>query len=125
MFDKKQVVGVPVKCGEYFPVRKEMEYLLPSAGDYMHVFEVPRNAIDNNCKSIRVISPRGREYEFEFEAYVLNRTRLEQTVAEQVLKLGGLIELGKPVDVIRKEDGDALFVGQDRDHAVKAKVVIA
>ena len=32
VFDKKTVVGAPVKCGEYFPVRKEMESLLPSAG---------------------------------------------------------------------------------------------
>ena len=59
MFDKKSVIGVPVKCGEYFPVRKEMEYLLPSAGEYMHVFDVPQETVNNVCKTIRVISPKG------------------------------------------------------------------
>lgn len=123
VFDKKSVVGIPVKCGEYFPVRKEMEYLLPSAGDYMHVFEVPQESVDNVCKTIRVISPRGREYEFDFEAYVLDRTLLEQGMAKQVEKLGGTVELRSPVELFR-ENG-ALLVGRDGTEGVKAKVVIA
>jgi digeranylgeranylglycerophospholipid reductase len=123
VFDKKTVVGVPVKCGEYFPVRKEMEYLLPSAGDYMHVFDVPQDAVDNFCKTIRVISPKGREFEFDFEAYVLDRTRLEQDVAKKVVDLGGTIELGTPVDLFNN-DGE-LAVGKNKAEGVRAKVVIA
>ena len=123
VFDKKTVVGVPVKCGEYFPVRKEMEYLLPRAGDYMHVFDVPQDAVDNLCKTIRVISPKGREFEFDFEAYVLDRTRLEQGVAKKVVDLGGTIELGTPVDLFNN-DGE-LVVGKNKAEGVRAKVVIA
>lgn len=123
VFDKKTVVGVPVKCGEYFPVRKEMAYLLPSAGDYLHVFDVPEEAVDNVCKSIRVISPKGSEYEFDFEAYILDRTKLEQHMAEEVQKLGGIVQLRTPVDLFA-EDGN-LMVGRSREDAVKAKVIIA
>ena len=107
IFDKKNVVGIPVKCGEYFPVRKEMEYLLPSAGEYMHVFDVPQEAVDNSCRTIRVVSPRGREFEFDFEAYVLDRTRLEQGMAKKVVDMGGTIELGSAVDLI-EHDGELL-----------------
>jgi digeranylgeranylglycerophospholipid reductase len=123
IFDKKTVVGVPVKCGEYFPVRKEMEYLLPSAGDYMHVFDVPQEAVDNFCKTIRVISPKGREFEFEFQSYVLDRTRLEQEMAKKALKLGGTIDLGTPVELV-SNDGE-LLVGKNRNDCVRARVVIA
>ena len=123
VFDKKTVVGVPVKCGEYFPVRKEMAYLLPSAGDYLHVFDVPQEAVDNVCKSIRVISPKGSEYEFDFEAYILDRTKLEQHMAEEVQKLGGTVQLRTPVDLFA-EDGNVM-VGRTREDAVKAKVIIA
>lgn len=123
VFDKKTVVGVPVKCGEYFPVRKEMEYLLPSAADYMHVFDVPQDAVDNFCKTIRVISPKGREFEFDFESYVLDRTKLEQGVAKEVIELGGTIELGTPVDLFNN-NGD-VTVGRSKAEGVKAKVVIA
>lgn len=123
VFDKKTVIGVPVRCGEYFPVRKEMAYLLPSAEGYMHVFDVPENTIDNRSKTIRVISPKGREYEFDFEAYILDRTKLEQQVAKQVEQLGGTVQLNTPVD-LWTENG-AMIVGKNQAEGVKAKVVIA
>jgi len=123
VFDKKTAVGTPVKCGEYFPVRREMEYLLPSAGEYMGVFDVPRDSIDNTCKKLRVISPNGSEFEFDFEAFILDRTILEQAKAREVEKLGGTIELRKAVDLFYH--GETILVGPSRNEAVAAKVVIA
>ena len=123
VFDKKSVIGVPVKCGEYFPVGKEMAYLLPSAGDYMHVFDVPEESVDNICKTIRVISPRGTEYEFDFEAYILDRTKLEQNIAMEVEQLGGTVQLQTPVDLFA--ENSSIVVGRNRNDSVKARVVIA
>jgi len=123
VFDKKSIVGSPVKCGEYFPVRKEMENLLPSAGEYMDVFDVPKHAVDNVCKTLRVISPKGSEYEFDFEAFILDRTILEQGLAKEVEKLGGKIELRKVVDLFVK-DG-SLLVGPTAAESLAAKVVVA
>jgi digeranylgeranylglycerophospholipid reductase len=123
IFDKKKIIGIPVRCGEYFPVRKEMEYLLPNAGEYRTVFDVPEEAIDNVCKTIRVISPRGEEYEFEFLSYVLDRTVLEQGLAKQVEKMGGTIELQCPAGLFR--DGGDLRVGQTKRTSIRSKVVIA
>ena len=123
VFDKKTVIGAPVKCGEYFPIRKEMEYLLPNAWEYTHVFDVPEEAIDNVCKTIRVISPKGDEYEFEFVSYVLDRTTLEQGLAKQVERLGGTIELQCSADLFR-DNGD-LRVGKNKATSIRSKVVIA
>jgi len=123
IFDKKAVVGTPVKCGEYFPVRKEMEKLLPSAGEYMNVFDIPKDAIDNTCKKLRVISPTGSEFEFDFEAFILDRTILEQSMAKEVERLGGIIELRKPVDLFARDH--AVLVGPNKSEGVKAKVVVA
>jgi digeranylgeranylglycerophospholipid reductase len=123
VFDKKAIVGAPVKCGEYFPVRKEMEALLPSAGEYMSVFDVPRDAVDNECKRLRVISPGGSEFEFDFEAFILDRTILEQSMAREVERLGGTIELRTPVDLFMN-DG-TLLVGPNKSEGVIGKVVIA
>jgi digeranylgeranylglycerophospholipid reductase len=123
VFDKKTVVGAPVKCGEYFPVRKEMESLLPSAGEYMHVFDVPQTSVNNTCKTLRVISPKGREYEFDFEAFILDRTTLEQHVAKEVERLGGTIQLRTVVDLFT-ENG-VTSVGPGKGEGVRAKVVVA
>ena len=123
VFDKKAVVGTPVKCGEYFPVRREMEHLLPSAGEYMDVFDVPREAIDNTCRKLRVISPSGSAFEFDFEAFILDRTILEQKLAKEVERMGGTIELRKPVDLFL--DNDVPTVGSSRANAIPCKVVVA
>jgi geranylgeranyl reductase family protein len=123
VFDKKTVVGTPVKCGEYFPVRREMEHLLPSAGEYMDVFDVPREAVDNTCRKLRVISPRGSEFEFDFEAFILDRTVLEQNMAKEVERLGGIIELRKSVDLFMGHD--APIVGPSQTTGVPCKVVVA
>jgi len=123
VFDKKKMIGTPVRCGEYFPVRKEMEYLLPNARDYMAVFDVPDEAIDNVCKTIRVISPKGDEYEFEFLSYVLDRTVLEQGLAKQVEKLGGTIELQCHANLFR--DSGNLRVGSIKTSSLRSKIVIA
>ena len=123
VFDKKSVVGAPVKCGEYFPTREEMEYLLPNAGDYMQVFDVPEQAIDNVCKTLRLISPKGNEYEFPFKSYVLNRTTLEQGLADKVERLGGRIMLHSPVELFF--EGEKVLVGTQRFNSIQAKVVIA
>lgn len=123
IFDKKTEIGVPVKCGEYFPVRKEMEHLLPSAGEYMHVFDVPEEAIDNVCKTIRVISPKGGVFEFDFESYVLDRKRLEQGMAKKVSDLGGTLELATEADLFNH--AGELMVGKNKAEAIRAKVVIA
>jgi geranylgeranyl reductase family protein len=123
VFDKKEVVGTPVKCGEYFPVRKEMEHLLPSAGDYMNVFDVPSDAINNTCRKLRVISPSGSEFEFDFEAFILDRTVLEQNKAKEVERLGGIIELRRPVDLFMRDN--VVLVGSSEKEAISAKVVIA
>jgi len=89
----------------------------------MHVFDVPQEAVDNSCKTIRVVSPKGREFEFDFEAYVLDRTKLEQGMAKKAVDLGGTIELGSAADLI-EHDGE-LLVGTNGNDCVKAKVVIA
>lgn len=123
VFDKKEVIGSPVKCGEYFPIRKEMEYLLPNAGKYMNVFDVPQESIDNVCKTIRVISPKGTEYEFEFASFVLNRAILEQGLAKEVERLGGTIQLRMTTELYAS-NGE-LHVGKDRASSIRARTVIA
>jgi geranylgeranyl reductase family protein len=123
VFDKKSVVGAPVKCGEYFPVRREMQHLLPSATEYMDVFDVPKDAVDNTCTRLRVISPSGSEFEFPFEAFILDRTILEQGLAKQVETLGGTIELRKSVDLFAQDD--RVIVGPNKGEGIAGKVVIA
>jgi flavin-dependent dehydrogenase len=67
VFEKKKLLGKPVRCGEYFPVKEEMAKLLPRV-KCIDIIDAPEDSIDSKCKSIRLVSPRGHEFEFHFEA---------------------------------------------------------
>ncbi|HLC10464.1 MAG TPA: FAD-dependent oxidoreductase, partial [Candidatus Bathyarchaeia archaeon] len=81
VFEKKKILGTPVRCGEYFPVKAEMEKLLPRVKN-LDVIDASPEAVDTTCHSIRLISPRGHEFEFPFAAYILDRHIFESHLGE-------------------------------------------
>lgn len=123
VFDKKTKIGVPVRCGEFFPSREEMLNLLPGSCDFAELFDIPSNAISNTCETLRIYSPRGKRWEFPFRAHVLDRVRLESHLAEQASRLGVEFRLGRAVRVFRH--GEQLSVGPTEQEAAEADVIIA
>ncbi len=123
VFDKKTAVGVPVRCGEFFPCKEEMLDLLPGAKAFANLFDVPPDAISNTCEKLRIYSPRGKCWEFPFRAHVLDRVRLESHLAEQAEKLGVELRLGRAVRTFRQ--GARLRVGPTQSESAEADVVIA
>jgi digeranylgeranylglycerophospholipid reductase len=121
--DKKSVVGIPVKCGEYLPTSRAMAEILPNAGGLVKMFDVPDDAISNRCRTIRFYSPKGMSWEFEFEANIVDRTIMEQGFAEELEKLGGTIQLNTPCRLFTM--GGHHLVGRDPETAVEGRVVIA
>lgn len=123
VFDKKTTIGAPVRCGEFFPCKEAMLDLLPGSRDFADLFEIPSDAITNRCQTLRVFSPRGKCWEFPFEAYVLDRVVLEQSMAREANDLGVEIMLGRPVRVFG--DNSQIKVGATEPESFEAKVVIA
>ncbi len=124
VFDKKKIIGTPVRCGEYLPLPDAMRSLLPAADpDMMNMFDMPPNAVDNRCEVIRVLSPRGKAWEFPFESNIVNREIMEQGFAKEAEKLGAKIKLSTPGYLFRANGAN--LVGKTRGDAVEARVVIA
>jgi digeranylgeranylglycerophospholipid reductase len=123
VFDKKTAIGVPVRCGEFFPRKEEMLSLLPGSEDCAHLFEIPSDAISNTCERLRIYSPLGKCWCFPFEAYVLDRVTLEQHLAEDARKLGAQFRLGRTVQLFDVTGQPR--VGPTEPESVKAEVVIA
>lgn len=123
VFDKKNTIGIPVRCGEYFPSKEEMLDLLPGAKNLGYLFDIPHNVVSNECDKLRIFSPSGRSWELSFMAYVLDRTRLEQRLAEEARQLGVEFRLGRAVQLL---EGDGLArVGVAESQSAEAEVVIA
>lgn len=123
VFDKKTAIGVPVRCGEFFPRKEEMLSLLPGSEDCAHLFEIPSDAISNTCERLRIYSPLGKCWCFPFEAYVLDRVTLEQHLAEDARKLGAQFRLGRAVQLFDVTGQPR--VGPTESESVRAEVVIA
>jgi digeranylgeranylglycerophospholipid reductase len=123
VFDKKTKIGAPVRCGEFFPCKEEMLDLLPGSWDFAPLFEIPPDAIANKCEMLRIFSPRGKCWDFPFEAYVLDRVALEQRMAQEASKLGAEIRLGSPVRIF--ENDGQIKVGATERESVEALIVIA
>ncbi len=122
IFEKKKVLGKPVRCGEFFAVKEEMMRLVPRV-KCPEVFDVPDDAIDTTCRAVRVISPRGKAFEFPFSSYVLDRHVFESHLGEVAKSFGAELEVG--VQAHYYPDGDNHLVGPSRDHAVHTELVIA
>jgi len=123
VFDKKTKIGVPVRCGEFFPCKEEMLNLLPGSRDFAELFDIPSDAISNTCETLRIYSPRGKRWEFPFRAHVLDRERLESHLAEEASRLGAEFGLGRPAQVFKH--GEQLSVGPTEREAAEADVIIA
>ncbi len=122
VFEKKKLLGKPVRCGEYFPVKEEMARLLPRV-KCIDIIDSPEDAIDSKCKSIRLVSPRGHEFEFPFEAYILDRHVFETHLGDVARSNGADIDVGVQAHYYSEDDGG--WVGPTRETADHGEIIVA
>jgi len=122
VFEKKKILGTPVRCGEYFPVKAEMEKLLPRVKNF-DVIDAPPEAVDTTCHSIRLISPRGHEFEFPFGAYILDRHIFESRLGDIARSHGADIDVGVQAHYFPDDQGG--WVGPTREKSVHGDIIIA
>ena len=122
VFEKKKLLGKPVRCGEYFPVKEEMVKLLPRV-KCIDIIDSPEDAIDSKCKSIRLVSPRGHEFEFPFEAYILDRHVFETHLGDVARTNGADIDVGVQAHYYPEDGGG--WVGPTRETADYGEIIVA
>jgi len=122
VFEKKKLLGKPVRCGEYFPVKDEMARLLPRV-KCIDIIDAPDDAVDSKCKSIRLVSPRGHEFEFPFAAYILDRHVFESHLGDIARGNGADIDVGVQAHFYPDDEGG--WVGPTREQADHGEIIIA
>jgi digeranylgeranylglycerophospholipid reductase len=122
VFEKKKLLGKPVRCGEYFPLKEEMVKLLPRV-KCIDIIDAPENSIDSKCKSIRLVSPRGHEFEFPFEAYILDRHIFETHLGDVARSSGADIDVGVQAHYYPETEGG--WVGPTRETADFGEIIVA
>jgi digeranylgeranylglycerophospholipid reductase len=81
LVDRRNRVGLPVQCGELIPTPSEARRLFPGSKLMPAAVNVPQKFVTNTTQIIRLISPNGSEYEFPFEANIVDRAKFDQYLA--------------------------------------------
>ncbi|MFQ5711139.1 MAG: geranylgeranyl reductase family protein [Candidatus Geothermarchaeales archaeon] len=125
LIDRRREIGVPIQCGEYLPVPREIRDLLPKARHLAALTDVSRDVILNHTSRIRVVSPSGREYLFDLEAHVIDRSRFDKNLVGKAAGSGA--EVWTNAEALGVEDeGKAILIKREGEEIrVGAGVLIA
>ena len=94
VYDRREELGVPVRCGE--GVGKNIEELIGP---------IPARAICQHIKGTRVYAPNGRFLEAPGLGYVLDRKVFDKWLAEQAVKVGAHVQINTLITELIIEDG--------------------
>jgi len=105
ILEKRKRVGVPVQCGEFLPSVDEISDLAPKAENLHELFNIPEYLISRKTKSVRIISPNGKKFEFDFSGMVLERKLFDNYLAEQAVKAGAELVMETKVLGVERNNG--------------------
>jgi digeranylgeranylglycerophospholipid reductase len=130
VIEKRPVVGVPVRCGEFMPQADEIRRIFPQA-EIGSIFEVPSHLRSLETDAIRITSPKLHSFDVPFHGYTTYRDRFDQFLADRAMKAGARVMTGVTcssieMDVAKTSIGDIrakVIVGADGPLSVVAKSV--
>jgi digeranylgeranylglycerophospholipid reductase len=93
VIEKRPVIGVPVRCGEFMPQVDEIKRIFPLA-DLGTIFDVPSYLHSIDTDEIRIFSPKLRSFDVSFNGYTTFRDRFDQFLAERATRAGARIMTG-------------------------------
>ena len=127
LVEKKNIIGTPVKCGEFIPTLESMKKLLPKAMYVEKIYSlIPPETISNRTRSIQLYSPSNRCFEFKFDGLVLRRDLLEQHIVRKAEENGARLYISSVVKTLKVNEKFRKIVvkGPDGEKVVRAKIVV-
>jgi digeranylgeranylglycerophospholipid reductase len=118
LLEKRPVVGVPVRCGEFMPQTDEIMRIFPAAGDVGPLLQMPSHLRSLETDRIRIFSPKLRSFDVPFHGYTTDRDRFDQHLAERARRAGASVVTGVACTALK--DG----VVTTAQGPVRAKVVV-
>jgi digeranylgeranylglycerophospholipid reductase len=88
LLERREEIGLPVKCGEFMPSVSEIRGIFPMADDLESLFDLPNDLISIETGLIRIWSPKQKSFEIPFSGYTTDRDRFDQFLARKAEKAG-------------------------------------
>lgn len=119
ILEKRKQVGIPVQCGEFLPALNEIADLAPKAEDLEELFNIKKNLVSRKTDKIRIITPKGKKYEFDFSGITLERKLFDNYLAEEAVKSGAELITNTKVLSVEKKGAAARVVTNDETYEGK------
>ncbi len=91
ILERRPVVGVPVRCGEFMPSDEEILNMFPALKDMESLFNIPDELRCLNTVGINLIDPDDNVTKLEFNGYTTDRDRFDQYLARLATEAGAEI----------------------------------
>lgn len=111
--EKRDVVGVPVQCGEGLSTFGLRNAGLPERDDW----------IVERVRGVRVVVPDGTNFTVTIPGFCLDRAKFDRWVVQQAIDRGADLRNRTKVTRIRRNDGGWL-IDTDRTEAIRASALI-
>lgn len=94
VIERRQTVGVPVRCGELVPSDEEIAAMFPHAEDIASTFDFPTELRLREIEGIKLFDPKGRETLLDFTGYTTDRDAFDRYLMGQAEKEGAELITG-------------------------------
>ncbi|MDR0198366.1 MAG: NAD(P)/FAD-dependent oxidoreductase [Methanomassiliicoccaceae archaeon] len=116
MIERRQEIGVPVRCGEFMPSDEEIKGMFPNASDIDSLFDMPGHLRLREINAIRLTDPKMNATDIPFTGYTTDRDRFDKHLASLAEDTGA--EVIRGCAFRRIEDGIARTSAGDIEYKV-------
>ena len=88
MIERRNDIGVPVRCGEFIPSDDEIKGMFPNAGNIDELFGIPGHLRLRDINAIRLTDPKMKATEIPFTGYTTDRDKFDKHLASLAEKEG-------------------------------------
>ncbi len=101
LLEQKKTIGIPIRCGEFFPTAKELEKIFVHSPLVPELYDIKKELIAQKIDIVRVFSPKSTSFDMPLEGHSVYREKFEEYLLEEAAEAGATIQLNTRVERIR------------------------
>jgi digeranylgeranylglycerophospholipid reductase len=91
LLDKREHIGIPVRCGEYMPALNELSIMFPAVGELDELFQIVSTHYSRAMKGTHFYTPNKKVYKLDFRGFTVERQDFDLALAQQAQSAGAVL----------------------------------
>lgn len=91
LLDKREKIGIPVRCGEYLPALNELRIMFPKVSDLDSLFQIVSTQYSRAMEGTHFYTPKNKVYKLDFKGFTVERQTFDLALAQQAQSAGAVL----------------------------------